>query len=152
MNRPFLSALALAALSISASAQNPPVTPPTNQAPTATPTIPAKWDVNAKHGTSKDLEFDTHVGTWMSLDLSPDGSTIRFHLLGGNYTMPATGGTATLVLTGPAYESQPRFSPDGRRIAFSSDRDGLMNLWTMDLSGHDLRQISKERERDVSNP
>ena len=133
-------------------AQNPPVTPPTNQAPTATPTIPAKWDVSAKHGTSKDLEFDTNVGTWMSLDLSPDGATIVFDLLGDIYTMPVSGGTATLILTGPAYESQPRFSPDGRRIAFSSDRDGLMNLWTMDLTGHDLRQVSREREREVSNP
>ena len=152
MTRSLLSALALAALSVPAAAQNPPVAPPSNQAPTATPTIPARWDVSAKHGTSKDIEFDTSVGTWMSLDLSPDGSTIVFDLLGDIYTMPATGGTATLILTGPAYESQPRFSPDGRRIAFSSDRDGLMNLWTMDLTGKDLRQISKEREREVSNP
>ena len=137
MTRSYLSALALAAFASTAVAQNPPVAPPTNQAPTATPTIPAKWDVSAKHGTSKDLEFDTNVGTWMSLDLSPDGSTIVFDLLGDIYTMPAAGGTATLVLTGPAYESQPRFSPDGRRIAFSSDRDGLMNLWTMDLTSGD---------------
>src|SRR5262245_8541440 len=96
MIRKFLPALALAAPLL---AQNPPVAPPTNQAPTATPTIPARWDVSAKHGTSKDLEFDTNVGTWMSLDLSPDGSTIVFDLLGDIYTMPAAGGTATLILT-----------------------------------------------------
>jgi Tol biopolymer transport system component/imidazolonepropionase-like amidohydrolase len=145
-------AIAFAAIATHVPAQNPPVAPPTNQAPTATPTIPARWDVSAKHGTSRDLEFDTSVGTWMSLDLSPDGTTIVFDLLGDIYTMPVTGGTATLILTGPAFESQPRFSPDGRRIAFSSDRDGLMNVWTMDPTGKDLRQISKEREREVSNP
>lgn len=147
-----LPALALAALTTTAAAQNPPAGAPPTQPATATPTIPAKWDVSARRAGAKDLEFDTSVGTWMSLDLSPDGSTIVFDLLGDIYTMPAAGGTATLVLGGPAYESQPRFSPDGRRIAFSSDRDGLMNVWTMDLGGKDLRQVSKEREREVSNP
>ena len=122
------------------------------QAPTATPTIPARWDVSARRTAARDLSFETSTGTFMSLDVSPDGRTIVFDLLGDIYSMPITGGAATLVLGGPAWEMQPRFSPDGRRIAIASDRDGLMNLWTMNLTGGDLRQVSREREREVSNP
>jgi len=122
------------------------------QAPTATPTVPAKWDVSARRAAATDLNFETSEGTWMSLDVSPDGQTIVFDLLGDIYAMPITGGAATLLLGGPAWEMQPRFSPDGKRIAIASDRDGLMNLWTMDTQGKDLRQVTKEREREVSNP
>ncbi len=88
----------------------------------------------------------------MSVDISPDGRTLVFDLLGDLYTMPVTGGAATLLLGGAAYETMPRFSPDGSRIAFTSDRDGLENLWTMDRRGGDLRPVSRERERQVSNP
>jgi Tol biopolymer transport system component/imidazolonepropionase-like amidohydrolase len=119
---------------------------------TASPTIPERWDVTAKHGPTKDVEFETGEGTWMNVDVSPDGGTLVFDLLGDIYTMPITGGRATLVLGGTAYETMPRLSPDGRRIAFTSDRDGLENIWTADVSGGDLRQISRERERQVSNP
>src|SRR5687768_11604635 len=118
----------------------------------AAPVIPPRWDVTAKHGPTREVEFETSEGTWMNVDVSPDGSTIVFDLLGDIYTMPIGGGRATLMLGGPAYETMPRYSPDGRRIAFTSDRDGLENIWTADLRGGDLRQISKERERQVSNP
>ncbi|MFN0182043.1 MAG: amidohydrolase family protein [Gemmatimonadales bacterium] len=118
----------------------------------ASPTIPAKWDVLAKHGPAREVTFETSEGTWMSVDVSPDGRTLVFDLLGDLYTLPIAGGRATLVLGGPGYESMPRWSPDGTRIAFMSDRDGIENVWTMAPNGTDLRQISKERERQVSNP
>ncbi|MEX2179300.1 MAG: amidohydrolase family protein [Gemmatimonadaceae bacterium] len=134
-------------------AQDPAPTPPDSAArPGSATTIPAKWDVSARRATAQDVEFETTEGTWISLDIAPDGRTIVFDLLGDIYTMPIAGGAATLVLGGPAFEWQPRFSPDGKRIAFTSDRDGLVNVWTMDLQGTDLRQVSKEREREVSNP
>lgn len=153
-NLSFIVALAVA---LPLSAQNPPPPPPPNppsgNAPPATSTsVPAKWDVMAKHGTSKDVDYEVSQGTWMSLDVSPDGKTIVFDLVGDIYTMPATGGAATLILGGAAYEHQPRFSPDGKRIAFASDRDGITNIWTSDLTGKDLRQVSKDKEREVSNP
>lgn len=119
---------------------------------TASPTIPARWDVSAAHGPTQVVEFETSEGTWMNLDLSPDGRTIVFDLVGDIYTMPLAGGQATLILGGQAYETMPRWSPDGSRIAFTSDRDGIENLWTMRADGSDLKQVSRERERQVSNP
>lgn len=137
-------------------AQDPPAQPPNPPSGGATPgttaSVPAKWNVGDKRAASKDIDYQVSQGTWMSLDVSPDGRTVIFDLVGDIYSMPITGGTATLLLGGPAYEMQPRFSPDGKRIAFASDRDGLTNVWTMDLNGKNLRQVSKEKEREVSNP
>jgi Tol biopolymer transport system component len=88
----------------------------------------------------------------MDLDVSPDGSTIVFDLLGDIYTMPIGGGRATRISSGPAFEFQPRFSPDGSRIAFVSDRDGTNNIWVMNADGSDAEQLTKESERDVNTP
>jgi Tol biopolymer transport system component len=92
----------------------------------------------------------THVtlsldeGTWMSPDITPDGRTIIFDLLGDIYLLDAKGGAARPLLTGPAFESQPAFSPDGSRIAFVSDRSGANNLWVADADGSNARQMTHE--------
>ena len=88
-------------------------------------------------------DFTATEGTWLSLDVSPDGQTIVFDLLGDLYTMPITGGTATPLLTGMAFDVQPRFSPDGESVAFVSDRSGGDNLWTMRLDRTDTTQVSR---------
>lgn len=110
-----------------------------------------KWDVTAKHGPSTDIEFDTDEGTWIAVDVSPDGKQIVFDLLGDIYIMPITGGEAKLLAGGPAYEVQPRFSPDGKKISFTSDRDGCDNIWIMDVDGNNPKQITKEKERQTNN-
>ena len=102
--------------------------------------------------STRDIEFDVTEGTWMNLDVSPDGQTIVFDLLGDIYTMPIAGGQANRIAGGPAFEFQPRFSPDGLRIAFVSDRDGLNNIWTMDPDGSDAEQVTSESVRDVNSP
>jgi Tol biopolymer transport system component/imidazolonepropionase-like amidohydrolase len=112
----------------------------------------AAWDVAQSLGPSETLSFETSEGTWMNVDVSPDGSTIVFDLLGDIYTMPVAGGTATRIAGGPAFEMQPRFSPDGARIAFISDRDGNFNIWTMTPDGSDPKQISREASREVNSP
>ncbi len=148
-----LTALAVALPLAAQDPTPPPPNPPSGgAAPTASTAIPAKWDVMAKRATSKAIEYDVTEGTWMHLDVSPDGRTIVFDLVGDIYTIPITGGNATLILGGAAYEMQPRFSPDGKRIAFASDRGGITNVWTADITGKDLRQVSNDREREVSNP
>ncbi|TAK65613.1 MAG: amidohydrolase [Bacteroidetes bacterium] len=110
-----------------------------------------KWDVNAKHGPASDIEFDTDEGTWIAVDVSPDGKQLVFDLLGDIYIMPITGGTATLLAGGPAYEVQPRFSPDGKKLSFTSDRDGCDNIWITDIDGKNPKQLTKEKDRQTNN-
>ena len=104
-----------------------------------------KWDVTAPRGaTIRQVPIRTDEGTWMDVDVSPDGRMLAFSLLGDVYTMPITGGTPTRIAEGLAWEVQPRFSPDGQRIAFTSDRGGGDNIWIMNADGSDKRQLTKE--------
>ena len=90
------------------------------------------------------LEFTVDEGTWMSLDVSPDGATIVFDLLGDLYTLPVGGGEATQIIGDMSFESQPRFSPDGGTIAFLSDRTGVENLWLADANGANPRAVTED--------
>lgn len=110
------------------------------------------WSVDHIWTDTKEVRFGVDEGTWMNVDISPDGSTLVFDLLGDIYTMPAAGGAATRISGGPAFEFQPRFSPDGSRIAFVSDRDGLNNIWIMATDGSGATQVTSENERDVNSP
>ena len=110
------------------------------------------WDVEQSLGPTLPLSFETGEGTWMNVDLDPDGGTLAFDLLGDLYTMPIAGGTATRISSGQSFDMQPRFSPDGSAIAFISDRDGAFNIWLMDPDGSNLRQISEESNREVNSP
>ncbi len=155
MTRPTLL-LALLALAASAAAQDPEgrdghghgvaVAPPDTTADVAD-----DWDVNAAHGPTQSVRFTTTEGTWMNLDVSPDGRTLVFDLLGDLYTLPISGGTARRITSGPAFDVQPRFSPDGRRISFTSDRAGGDNVWTMAADGSDAQQVTKEDFRLLNN-
>ncbi len=111
----------------------------------------AKWDVNNPEGPYKQVQFTVNEGTWMNLDLSPDGSTLVFDLLGDIYSIPVNGGNATVLRTGHAFEVQPRFSPDGRKILFTSDAGGGDNIWVMNSDGSGARQITKENFRLLNN-
>jgi imidazolonepropionase-like amidohydrolase/Tol biopolymer transport system component len=105
------------------------------------------WDIENPPGETHDVRIDTDEGTWMSVDVTPDGRLIAFDLLGDLYLMPAAGsadGSEVVKLTsGMAWDMQPRFSPDGRAVAFTSDRLGKSgksgdNIWTLGI-GEDGR-------------
>lgn len=111
-----------------------------------------KWDVENPGSQQTEVSFTVNEGTWMNLDLSPDGQELVFDLLGDIYIMPVTGGKATVLRQGKAMEVQPRFSPDGSKICFTSDAGGGDNIWTMNRDGSDARQITKEDFRLLNNP
>ena len=111
-----------------------------------------EWDVNDPPGEEYEVEIDTTEGTWIGLDVSPDGERIVFDLLGDLYLLPIGGGDAEALTNGMAWDMMPRFSPDGSRIAFISDRSGGDNVWTIPVAGGEPKQISREDFRLVNNP
>ena len=112
----------------------------------------AHWNVNNPPGPHTTATIDATEGTWMSVDLSPDGKTIAFDFLGDLYTVPIAGGDATPLTQGVAWDEQPRFSPDGHRIAFTSDRAGGDNIWIIDRDGGHPTQVTKESVRLLNSP
>lgn len=135
-----LAALVLAAPCSAPLAQGGPA----GGAPGAAVTLPLK--------TARTHTFTTTKGTWLSLDVSPDGQQIVFDLLGDLYTLPITGGKATRLMSGMAFESQPRFSPDGKKVVFVSDRSGADNVWIVSLDGKDTTQLTKGMASEYISP
>ena len=118
--------------------------------PRAEPANPVQEGLPLK--PERTIRFTTDVGSWMSLDVSPDGQTIVFDHLGDIFTIPVTGGKATPITKGMAVDAQPRFSPDGKRIAFISDRRGASNLWHISLDLKDTVQITTGRTDSYDSP
>ena len=141
---PRLAALA----SLAALAQLAPASASAQRASQAADSAAARtpWDVTLARGKTRDIDFTTSEGTWMSVDLSRDGSWLVFDLLGHIYTMPASGGEARVLTqnSGVALNFQPRISPDGKSIAFITDRRGQYNLWVMNADGSNPRAVSSD--------
>jgi Tol biopolymer transport system component/imidazolonepropionase-like amidohydrolase len=91
---------------------------------------------------TRTVRFTTDDGTWMSVDVSPDGTTIVFDLLGDLYTVPIAGGKATRVVGGNSVDGQPRYSPDGKSLVFISDRSGVDATWISDADGKRPRLLT----------
>jgi len=111
-----------------------------------------KWDVNNPPGPHHDVAIDVSEGTWLSLDVSPDGKEIAFDLLGDIYAIPIGGGEAKALTSGVAWDMQPRYAPNGKWIAFTSDRAGGDNIWIMNRDGSEPKQVTKETFRLLNSP
>ncbi|MCZ0935595.1 MAG: hypothetical protein OXJ54_10475 [Gemmatimonadetes bacterium] len=98
------------------------------------------------------VAMDMREGSWISLDVSPDGETIVFDYLGNLFTIPMGGGDATQLTSGMAFDAQPRFSPDGARIVYTSDYDGGQNIWIRSVDGSDTTQISQGAANRAESP
>ncbi|MGE3468399.1 MAG: amidohydrolase, partial [Pyrinomonadaceae bacterium] len=112
----------------------------------------AKWDVLNPPFKLSTVSIDTDETTWSSLDVTPDGKTFVFDMLGDIYVADIKGGDARALTQDFAWDLQPAVSPDGKHIAFISDRDGISNLWVMDIDGKNLKQISKEKQNLIHSP
>ena len=109
------------------------------------PTLPLE-------GHTEVLSFTTSEGSWLSIDVTPDGDTLVFDLLGDLYSLPIEGGQATRITSGLGYDSQPVVSPSGDQLAFISDRDGGNNLWVANIDGSDAKQLSEARQAKYISP
>ena len=130
-------------------------------APTATSAQDAQYDTLPDAETLREglplnpgrtVSFRATEGSWMSLDVSPDGQTVAFDLLGDIYTVPMAGGEATQITRGMGFDMQPRFSPDGENIVFVSDRDGGENVWIVSLDLADTTQLTRGKSNSYLSP
>lgn len=117
---------------------------------------PAKSDKkknkNLPLEAGRTFEFDLTEGSWIALDVSPDGKTIVFDFLGDIYSIPMSGGNATQLTEGMQFDAQPRFSPDGKKIIFISDESGGENVWTLNLENKEKKQITKGNSSRYQGP
>jgi len=97
----------------------------------------------------RSFQLKTNEGTWISLDVSPDGTTIIFDMMGDIYSLPMAGGQATPITSGMAFDAHPRYSPDGKSIVYTSDKSGSENIWTLDLTDDEAepKQITKDKDK-----
>lgn len=103
-------------------------------------------------GPTEKIEFTTDEGTWLNVDVSPDGTQIVFDMLGDLYLLPIAGGQAERLTTTLAQEVQPRFSPDGKLLTYISDANGGNNIFVMDLDSKHERVVTTEKFRSLTNP
>ena len=100
----------------------------------------------------REFSFDLDEGSWIALDVSPNGQTIVFDYLGDLYTIPMEGGDATQITSGMQFDSQPRYSPDGSKIVFISDASGGEGVWIYDVETEEKEQLTKGKDNEYQSP
>ncbi len=118
----------------------------------ALPAWASDWDVTDTGQPYTTAGFTLEEGTWMSVDVAPDGQSLVFDLLGDIYSLPVTGGDAQLIHGGSAMVRMPRFSPDGKKLLYISDEGGGDNVWVSNPDGSASRQLTEETSDVLTNP
>ncbi len=86
--------------------------------------------------TGVSLMAQTVTPLWLrDVEISPDGRVLAFSYKGDIFTVPVTGGQAKRLTTLSSYEKKPVWSPDGKSIAFASDRNGGFDVFVMPSQG-----------------
>ncbi|WDT85676.1 amidohydrolase family protein [Alteromonas sp. 009811495] len=110
------------------------------------------WDVTNPPYKLNEVTINTNETTWSSLDVAPSGDFMVFDMLGDLYKVDIKGGNATPLTQDFAWNIHPAISPDGKKVAFVSDRNGLSNVWVMNIDGTNLRQITQEKSNLIHSP
>src|SRR5579862_1339561 len=95
---------------------------------------------------ARTISFSTDEGSYMNVDVSPDGRTLLFDLLGDLYSLPITGGVAKQLTRGIALHLRPVWSHDGQKIAYISDSSGSFHINIMNLAATFHRVLRIEDE------
>ena len=96
---------------------------------------------------TREFKLKTTEGTWMSVDVSPDGKHVIFDMIGDVYRVPMAGGKAERIIGDLSYETHPKYSPDGKMLVVTSDRSGSENIWTYHLEKKEWKQITKSKDK-----
>lgn len=140
----FVASMLAAVAALPTTAQEPDAVQDSTQEDHAEDPLPLQPD--------RSIRIDMDRGTWISLDVSPDGEQIVFDYLGDLFLLPMEGGEARQLTRGMAFDAQPRFSPDGERIVFTSDRSGGQNVWIISVDGADTVQVSEGGANRAESP
>lgn len=112
--------------------------------------IPSHADLPLK--SERTVSLNTTEGTWLSLDVHPNGEKLIFDYMGNLFELPMSGGRAKQLTKGMGFDSQPKYSPDGSKVAFISDRDGGENIWILDLASMETEQRTEGKNYRMQGP
>ena len=93
---------------------------------------------------------ETSAPLWLRhQQISPDGRSIAFCFQGDIYTVPTAGGSAQRITSNAAYDGTPIWSPDSKRLAFSSDREGGKDVYIVSTDGSGMRRLTYNSAKEV---